>query len=166
MSDNRGCGIAILLSEVFKGPGYSDFILTMLWFIALLFCECFSQCVESITSIETDNIFFFFIFFFLIAFVENALMGLIVRIRMKGWRSSVGLRLQETVKLKALITGAQLVPLSAVRSLLFHCPTLRAPLSGTFLQTLPDLVTPLKGHSLHARNCPATRSGALIMNRA
>ena len=26
-------------------------------------------------------------------------------------------------------------------------PTLRAPLSGTFLQTLPDLVTPLKGHS-------------------
>ena len=25
--------------------------------------------------------------------------------------------------------------------------TLRAPLSGTFLQTLPDLVTPLKGHS-------------------
>ena len=64
MSDNRGCGIAILLSEVFKGPGYSDFILTMLWFIALLFCECFSQCVESITSIEADNIFFFFFFFF------------------------------------------------------------------------------------------------------
>ena len=26
-------------------------------------------------------------------------------------------------------------------------PTLRSPLSGTFLQTLPDLVTPLKGHS-------------------
>ena len=26
--------------------------------------------------------------------------------------------------------------------------TLRASLSGTFLQTLPDLVTPLKGHSL------------------
>ena len=26
-------------------------------------------------------------------------------------------------------------------------PTLRASLSGTFLQTLPDLVTPLKGHS-------------------
>ena len=24
--------------------------------------------------------------------------------------------------------------------------TIRAPLSGTFLQTLPDLVTPLKGH--------------------
>ena len=29
--------------------------------------------------------------------------------------------------------------------------TLRAPLSGTFLQTLPDLVTPLKGHSLSSR---------------
>ena len=27
-------------------------------------------------------------------------------------------------------------------------PHTRAPLSGTFLQTLPDLVTPLKGHSL------------------
>ena len=29
--------------------------------------------------------------------------------------------------------------------------TLRAPLSGTFLQTLPDLVTPLKGHSFSAQ---------------
>ena len=37
-------------------------------------------------------------------------------------------------------------------------PTLRASLSGTFLQTLPDLVTPLKGHSLSLRSCPATRS--------
>ena len=37
-------------------------------------------------------------------------------------------------------------------------PTLRAPLSGTFLQTLPDLVMPLKGHSLSPRSCPATRS--------
>ena len=38
-------------------------------------------------------------------------------------------------------------------------PTLRASLSGTFLQTLPDLVTPLKGHSLSPRgSCPATRS--------
>ena len=36
--------------------------------------------------------------------------------------------------------------------------TLRASLSGTFLQTLPDLVTPLKGHSLFPRSCPATRS--------
>ena len=33
--------------------------------------------------------------------------------------------------------------------------TLRASLSGTFLQTLPDLVTPLKGHSLSPRSCPA-----------
>ena len=29
-------------------------------------------------------------------------------------------------------------------------PTLRASLSGTFLQTLPDLVTPLKGPYLRA----------------
>ena len=37
-------------------------------------------------------------------------------------------------------------------------PTLRALLSGTFLQTLPDLVTPLRGHSLSPRSCPPTRS--------
>ena len=37
-------------------------------------------------------------------------------------------------------------------------PTLQASLSGTFLQTLPDLVTPLKGHSLSPRSCPPTRS--------
>ena len=36
--------------------------------------------------------------------------------------------------------------------------TLRPSLSGTFLQTMPDLVTPLKGHSLSPRNCPPTRS--------
>ena len=36
--------------------------------------------------------------------------------------------------------------------------TLPASLSGTFLQTLPDSVTPLKGHSLSPRSCPATRS--------
>ena len=36
--------------------------------------------------------------------------------------------------------------------------TLRSSLSGTFLQTLPDLVTPLKGHSLSPRSCPPTRS--------
>ena len=36
--------------------------------------------------------------------------------------------------------------------------TLRASLSGTFLQTLPDLVTPLKGQSLSPRSCPPTRS--------
>ena len=36
--------------------------------------------------------------------------------------------------------------------------TLRASFSDTFLQTLPNLVTPVKGHSLSPRSCPATRS--------
>ena len=36
--------------------------------------------------------------------------------------------------------------------------TFWASLSGTFLQTLPDLVPPLKGHSLSPRSCPPTRS--------
>ena len=36
--------------------------------------------------------------------------------------------------------------------------TFRASLSGTFLQTLPDLVKPLKGHNLSPRICPPTRS--------
>ena len=36
--------------------------------------------------------------------------------------------------------------------------TLRASLSCTFLQTLPYLVTPLRGHSLSPRSCPSTRS--------
>ena len=36
--------------------------------------------------------------------------------------------------------------------------TLRASLSGTFLQTLPALVTPRNGHSLSPRSCPPTRS--------
>ena len=36
--------------------------------------------------------------------------------------------------------------------------TPRASLSGTLLQTLPDLVTLLKGYSLSPRCCPATRS--------
>ena len=40
----------------------------------------------------------------------------------------------------------------------WYQPTLRASLSGTFLQTLPDLVTPLKRHSLSPHSCPATRS--------
>ena len=35
--------------------------------------------------------------------------------------------------------------------------TLRASLSGTFLQTLPDLVTSLKRHSLSPRRCPPVR---------
>ena len=37
--------------------------------------------------------------------------------------------------------------------------TLRASLSGSSLQTLPDLVTPLKGYSLSPRSCPAKGSG-------
>ena len=36
--------------------------------------------------------------------------------------------------------------------------TLQASLSGTFLQTLPELVTPLKGHSVSPCSCPPTRS--------
>ena len=40
-------------------------------------------------------------------------------------------------------------------------PTLRASFSGIFLQTLPELVTPLKGHSLSPCSCPPTRSAAL-----
>ena len=36
--------------------------------------------------------------------------------------------------------------------------TLPASLSGTFLQTLPDLVTPLKGHSSSLRSFPPTWS--------
>ena len=46
-------------------------------------------------------------------------------------------------------------------------PTLRASLSGTFLQTLPGLVTPLKGHSLSpnsARFSYATE-GALFTSK-
>ena len=37
-------------------------------------------------------------------------------------------------------------------------PTLPASLSGSFPQTLPDLDTPLKGHSLSPRSCPPTWS--------
>ena len=39
-----------------------------------------------------------------------------------------------------------------------HAPTLWASLSGTLLQTLPDLVTPLKGYSLSPRSWPTTQS--------
>ena len=38
------------------------------------------------------------------------------------------------------------------------CAHSGASLSDTFHQTLPDLVTPLKGHSLSPRSCPPTRS--------
>ena len=36
--------------------------------------------------------------------------------------------------------------------------SLRASHSGTFLQTLPEMATPLKGHSLSPRGCPPTLS--------
>ena len=39
--------------------------------------------------------------------------------------------------------------------------TLPASLSGTFLQTLPELGAPLKGHCLPPRSCPPTRSAPL-----
>ena len=45
-----------------------------------------------------------------------------------------------------------------IRLLYVGVLALRASLSGTFLQTLPDLVTPLKGYSLSPRSCPPTRS--------
>ena len=45
-------------------------------------------------------------------------------------------------------------------SVTWHGPTLRASLSGTFLQTLPELVMPLKGHSLFPRSRPRTWSAA------
>ena len=41
---------------------------------------------------------------------------------------------------------------------LYTLRTLWGSLSSTVLQTLPDLVTPLKGHSLSPRSCPPTRS--------
>ena len=47
---------------------------------------------------------------------------------------------------------------SSWRSSSRGCSTLQASLSGTFLQTLPDLVTPLKGHHLSPCSCPPTRS--------
>ena len=49
-------------------------------------------------------------------------------------------------------------PLHAHLLALSHIYTLQAPLSGTFLQTLPDLVTPRKGHSLSPCSCPPMRS--------
>ena len=59
----------------------------------------------------------------------------------------------------ALFISAQLST-DAVRATqkVWELITLRASLSGTFLQTLPDLVRPLKGHSLSPRSCPPTRS--------
>ena len=39
-----------------------------------------------------------------------------------------------------------------------HETILRASFSGTFRQTPPELIAPLKGHSLSPRTCPPTRS--------
>ena len=74
-----------------------------------------------------------------------------------------------TVKLQVAIPllGDYLIikdysPKKISQTLLLECTwmhfPLRASLSGTFLQTLPDLVTPLKGHSLSPRSYPPTRS--------
>ena len=55
--------------------------------------------------------------------------------------------------LKAEIIKAEFLALDQACRLI-----LRASLSGTFFQTLPELVTQLKGHSLSPRSCPPTRS--------
>ena len=74
------------------------------------------------------------------------------------------LSLKKTANLKTSLTGMCQWLTSAFENscgcTVLDMPecTLRAPLSGTFLQTLPDLVTPLKGHSLSPRSCPPTRS--------
>ena len=47
----------------------------------------------------------------------------------------------------------------AVYPIVYDRPTLRESLSGTFLQILPELVTPPKGHSLSPRSCRPTLSG-------
>ena len=61
-------------------------------------------------------------------------------------------------KLQALVYD--ILPSRCRKAMLGVCfvPTLRTSLSGTLLQTLPDLVTLLKGYSLSPRSCPATRS--------
>ena len=46
------------------------------------------------------------------------------------------------------MADASLDAMLYVVSTVLLVPTFRASPSGTFLQTLPDLVTPLKGHSL------------------
>ena len=62
----------------------------------------------------------------------------------------------------ACVLAELMVDLQGIKCECFTClslSTLRASLSGTFLLlTLPDLVTPLKGHSLSPRIYPPTRS--------
>ena len=81
-------------------------------------------------------------------------------------RARSGLKNKDAARLGPSPAGAVRQPESAAAATATAVPsptgrvyvTFRASLSGTFLQTLPDLVTPLKGHSLSPRSCPATRS--------
>ena len=58
---------------------------------------------------------------------------------------------------RAMFCFVQLWQLGAVMRVLVS-PTLWASLSSTFLQTLPELVTPLSGHPLSPHSCPPTLS--------
>ena len=75
----------------------------------------------------------------------------------KNLSSTMCIHRSGDLKALALLVPHETAAISA-RSVYTIQPTLRASLSGTFLQTLPDLVTPLKGHSLSPCSCPATRS--------
>ena len=71
-------------------------------------------------------------------------------VRLRWWHHRLPL-----LRLPSTQLYSMLLRLSSKYSL---SSTLWASLSGTFLQTLPYLVTPLKRHSLSPRNCPPTRS--------
>ena len=76
-----------------------------------------------------------------------------LEVPVSGARSVTGLNLSEAADM-----GGRQMRQDKDRPAHTHTPTLPASLSGTFLQTLPDLVTPLKRHSLFPRSCPPTRS--------
>ena len=76
----------------------------------------------------------------LFSMIKNSLFVLIPRVR----RS---VRFIRFIKVEDKVPGPVFIPV-----------TLRASLSGTFLQTLPELVTSLKGHSVLPLCCPPTRS--------
>ena len=81
-----------------------------------------------------------------------------IRMCLRFWADKGHVTLVLAVKL-ALISKGRYQRMNQGRAVgVMHPSTLRASLSGTFLQTLPDLVTPLKGHSLSPCCCPATRS--------
>ena len=69
-------------------------------------------------------------------------------VRLNGTHCSSLLKKRRTKGASSPTTPPPISFSSVVSS--FH-PTLRASPSGTFLQTLPDLVTPLKGHSVSAQ---------------